>query len=373
MRRNFKILILIVTLIGLVSVAALGWLYWHQASHPELPSLNEYDSVLTTSNQSVFEPVLPNQSVHLPADFAFHNDFEHEWWHFFANVEDERGRKYGIQWSYLRVANEESNQSGWLNPQIYISYVSVANAELGVHEQRIARGGIGQAGMDSRPFRIWIDNWRWRSLGRSPFPGQLKAQSDDFALDLNINAAGPYVLPGEKGYVKKDALLPIASYNVTAPFLEVNGKLQLSHGQTLHVTGQGWLSKEWGTGLLSNQQQGWDWFVLHLNSHSTLSIHRYRRKDQSPYVVGYLTNRDGQYIPLNEHQIILEPLLHHILNNGRKVPLEWELRIPKYGVNVRVSPLNAHQWLPFVVPYWQGAIQTIGSHNSNGFMQLVGY
>ncbi|SDG72386.1 Predicted secreted hydrolase [Vibrio xiamenensis] len=373
MRRNFKILILIVAVIGFVSVAAFGWLYWQKTSHTELPSLNEYESVLTTSNKSVFEPVLPNTSVELPKDFRFHDEFQHEWWHFFANVEDQRGKKYGIEWSYFRVANDESHQSGWHNPQIYISYISIASAETGIHEQRVARGGIGQAGMDVRPFRVWIDNWRWRSLGRTPFPGQFNAQSDDFSLDLNINATGPYVLPGEKGYVKKDAFLPIASYNVASPFLNVNGKLKLNNGRELDVSGQGWLSKEWGSGLLSDKQQGWDWFVLHLDDNSTLSIHRYRQKDQSPFIIGYVATNDGKYIPLNDQQIILEPLLHHILENGRTVPLEWELRVPKYGVNVRISPLNAHQWLPFVVPYWQGAIQTIGSHNSNGFMQLVGY
>ncbi len=39
MRRNFKILILIVAVIGFVSVAAFGWLYWQKTSHTELPSL----------------------------------------------------------------------------------------------------------------------------------------------------------------------------------------------------------------------------------------------------------------------------------------------------------------------------------------------
>ncbi len=373
MKKNFKVLMLIVVAICVGTGASVLWLCWQHVSQPKLTSLNEFDSILSANSQSVFEPVLPDSPVILPEDFRFHQDFQQEWWHFFANVTDERGREYGIQWSYLRVAREEAAQRGWLNPQLFISYISIGSRENSVHEQRIARGGVGQAGMENRPFRIWLDNWNWRSLGKTPFPGQLRASSDKFAIDMLVNPVGPFVLPGEQGYVVKDDMLPIASYNFSAPFLNVNGKMMLDDGEQVTVRGHGWLSKEWGTGLLASQHQGWDWLVIPLDETSTLSVHRYRRESRQPYLSGYIATNDGKYWALDDSQLTLEPLLHSTLENGHSVPLEWELRVPRFGVNVRVRPINTNQWLPFVVPYWQGAIETIGSHNSQGFMQLYGY
>ncbi len=373
MRRNFKVLLLVVGVICLGSLLSFGWLCWQEIAEPSLASESGRESVLTRSASQKFQDVQPDTPVILPGDFAFHDNFQHEWWNFFANVADERGRHYGIQWSVLRIANHASSPTGWRNPQLYISYVSISNADSHVDEQRIARGGIGQAGMDNRPFRVWIDNWSWRSLGRTPFPGQLKLGSDGFAIDLSINTTGPLVLPGEQGYVKKDDSLPIATYQFAAPFLSVNGTLRLENSSEINVKGNAWLSKEWGSGLLSSQQKGWDWFVVHLDENQTLVLYRMRQEKHSPYVMGYLVNREGHYVALNDRQIVLEPLLHHILENGRTIPLEWELRVPQFGVNVRLSPLNSQQWLPFVVPYWQGALETIGSHQSTGFMQLMGY
>ncbi|RTZ16740.1 carotenoid 1,2-hydratase [Vibrio aquaticus] len=329
--------------------------------------------VLRTSKDQVFEPVLPDNPVVLPRDFSFQDEFQHGWWHFFANVKDSKGKRYGVQWSYFRVAINDSNLSGWLNPQLYVSHIVISSDEGVWREQRVARGGIGQAGMTVKPFRLWIDNWYWRSLGKTPFPGQLDVATDTFSVNLKSITRGPFVIPGDKGYVSKHDLLPIASHNMTAPFLSVRGELKMGDEERISVEGQGWMSKEWGSGLLAQEQQGWDWFVIHLGDETTLSVSRYRHEHQLPYVFGTLATNDGKVIPLSQEQLTLRELGEVQLKNGKTIPDRWSIRVPDYGINLTTSAVHKEQWLPFIIPYWEGEVKTQGSHEARGFMQLTGY
>ncbi|MBW3696774.1 carotenoid 1,2-hydratase [Vibrio sp. T187] len=334
--------------------------------------VNEVNAILVSENKKVFEPVLPDRNISLPNDFQFHPDFQHEWWHYFASVESESGEKYFIQWSFFRIATDERETTGWQSPQLYIANVVITSKSRVWKEQRLARGGIGQAGMSNRPFRIWIDNWNWRSLSSTPFPGQLKANTDTFGLALNTTAKGPYVLNGDKGYQQKHDLLPVASYNFSAPFLAVSGVLKLD-GRTIRVKGNAWLHKEWGSGLLGEGQQGWDWFVFNLDDGKSLSINRYRHNQQLPYVFGTLATRSGKVIQLTEDDIEITPLQNSTLMNGRRLPLQWIINVKEHDINLTTRIVRRDMWLPFVIPYWEGPITASGSHEAKGFMQLTGY
>lgn len=323
--------------------------------------------------KQVFEPVLPEKTVTLPEDFAFHPDYQHEWWHYFANVTDNQGNQYGVQWSYFRIASGERDAVGWRNPQLYIAQVAITSRDKVWKRQRIARGGIGQAGMNIRPFQLWLDNWQWKSPSATPFPGVLNVRTDTFALSLKNSSEGAFVLPGKGGYRTKHDLLPVASYNVQSPFIEVRGTLQFGkQSAPIEVKGQGWLSKEWGSALLA-RQQGWDWFVLQLNQDTSLTVSRFRHSQQVPYLFGTLSTRDGQVIHLGDDDIEMIPVQQVTLVNGRTVPVQWQISVPRYNVHVVTDVLNSEGWLPFMLPYWEGPIAFSGSHRGRGFMQLTGY
>ena len=363
----------IVSLTLLAMIAGLFWLGYQQYYASSSPLKGNEVTILKTQDFPVYEPVLPNDPVVLPSDFAFQNEYQHGWWHFFANVQDSAGNRYGIQWSYFRVTNSEHQGSGWQSSQLYISHVVISNGRKVWKEQRLARGGIGQAGMDVSPFKIWIDNWVWSSLGRTPFPGELNASTDAFNMNLRVNTSGPFVLPGERGYVAKHDLQPLASLNLTAPFLDVAGEISLDGNPSFRVFGEGWMSKEWGNGLLAEGQEGWDWFVFHLDDETTLSVHRYRHRKQKPYIFGTLATNDGKIIKLDESQISVVPLQPTLFSNQKRIPLQWVINVADYDINLTTQVLNEDMWLPFVVPYWEGPITTKGSHDSVGFMQLAGY
>ncbi len=367
---NSKIVQVLIVCLIMLGIAAV--FYESFFGEIEAEERNEVNAVLLGSNNAVFEPVLPNTSVMLPQDFKLHPEYQHEWWHYFANVVSEEGVEYGVQWSFFRVASDERETRGWQSPQIYIAHIVITSNDKIWKQQRIARGGIGQAGMMQKPFKIWLDNWHWQSLGRTPFPGRLDVETDEFSVHLANYAAGPYVLNGDRGYQAKHDLLPVASYSVGAPFVRVKGQLEIE-GKLTRIEGNAWLSKEWGSGLLAEGQQGWDLFSLRLDSGSTLMVNQYRHVSQPAYTFGTLANKKGDVIILTEKDIQMLPKSLKKLNNGRKVPLQWTINVPKYGISLETEVMRKEQWLPFAIPYWEGPVHATGTHKAKGLMQLTGY
>ncbi|WP_241033814.1 lipocalin-like domain-containing protein [Vibrio maerlii] len=333
---------------------------------------NEVNSVLKANPKQVFEPVLPNHPVVLPRDFAFHPEYQHEWWHYFANLEDRKGNHYGVQWSYFRIASDEREGKGWQSPQLYIAHIVVTSENQVWREQRVARGGIGQAGTRGQPFRLWIDDWNWRSFSNTPFPGKLTVKAKGMELQLTNNITGPLVLNGEQGYQPKHDLLPVASYNFSAPFQLTTGVLTLD-GKSVEVRGKAWLSKEWGSGLLAEGQQGWDWFVFHLEDGSSLSVNHYRHNNQPAYTYGTLVHPSGQVYNLKDEDVDVIPLQASMLSNTRRLPLQWVVNVPAHGINLTTRVVRREQWLPFLIPYWEGPMEATGTQKAIGFMQLSGY
>ncbi len=364
----FILVLLALAFITALAVLIRSELWSEQTSTQE----NEISSILTRENKTIFEPVLPNEHVSLPRDFKFHPEYQNEWWNYFAKLKARNGETYNVQWSYFRVATDERDTNGWQNPQLYISHIVISQGERVWKAQRVARGGIGQAGIQAHPFNLWIDNWNWRSLGVTPFPGKLVVATDSFSVDLNTRTNGPFVINGDRGFQVRHALQSIASFSFSAPFLKVRGTLNID-GQRIAVSGDAWAQKEWGSGLLGEGQQGWDWFIFNLDDGRALTVSRYRQHSQTPYIFGTLSTRTGKVINLSEKEITIEPMHVTHLSNGKGLPLEWAISVPDYKIELTTRINNSNMWLPFVIPYWEGPIQASGSNEAWGFMQLTGY
>ncbi|PFG55972.1 putative secreted hydrolase [Vibrio sp. ES.051] len=367
-KKRFLVSILIVVLVFLTGFVFYST-FWLESTATQESDLN---SILMREDTTIFDPVLPNEHVSLPSDFRSHPEYQHEFWHYFARLQDEQGQVYNVQWSYFRVATDERETRGWQSPQLYISHIVVSHGSQVWKEQRVARGGIGQAGMTDRPFRLWIDNWTWRSLGATPFPGNLNVTTDTFSVALNTMTNGPFVMNGDKGFQVKHALQSVASFSFSAPFLNVKGSLNLK-GKRLSVTGSAWVQKEWGSGLIGEGRQGWDWFVFNLDDGRALTVSRYRHHDQTPYIFGTLSTRSGKVIKLTESDVHITPIQVTSLSNEKRLPLQWEIIVPKHKIDLTTHIIKSEMWLPFVIPYWEGPTSASGSHEAWGFMQLTGY
>ncbi|ASI91185.1 lipocalin-like domain-containing protein [Vibrio mediterranei] len=349
------------------------WLTESRESKPSVTKASYINTVFGSPGRKVFEPVLPDREVELPRDFRFHPEFQHEWWQMVVQLKDESGQAYWLRWRFFRYASDDRIATGWQDPQIYIANL-VMNSHLGMFtDQRIARGGIGQAGGLSRPFRVWIDEWSWRSLSNQPLPGNLRLSSDNFSVNLKLKQTGPYALIGENGYHAKHDLLPRASYTFESPFVASTGELTLPDGKALKVTGRAWLSKEWGSELVGANYVGEDNFLLWLSDTEALQVSQYRYKDNMPYTTASLIDINGNIINIPSEDIILKALNYTEFASGTRVPLSWNLQIPSQNIDLVINARKRDNWVNFVVPQWQGSVTAKGSNSAIGFMQLSGY
>ena len=168
-----------------------------------------------------FASVVPGRTFAFPADHGPHPEFRIEWWYVTANLADSSGAAYGVQWTLFRQAIAAGGpQQGWANQQIWMGHAAVTRADTHRVAQAFARGGIGQAGVDAKPFHALIDAWEMRGLepvnDDNIAPCELKASAADFSYALRLEAERALVLQGEAGYSRK-SLREQASYYYSQP------------------------------------------------------------------------------------------------------------------------------------------------------------
>jgi len=319
----------------------------------------------------------PDRRLEFPADHGPHWDFRIEWWYLTATLAGPDGTDYGAQWTLFRTAIAPVEGEGWQSPQLWMGHAAVTTPTAHFVAERLARGGIGQAGVvlgpDDAPFTAWIDDWQ---LTSQALPGDdalsrfsLTASGKEFSYDLAMRAEGPLVLQGDRSYSVKSAAGQ-ASHYYSQPFLDVTGALKLPGGE-VPVTGQAWIDREWSSQPLAENQTGWDWFSLTFDDGTRL-MGFVLRDDGQGFTSGTWIAADGTPSPLVPGALQAEPL-ETAQVAGRKVPVQWRLRLPERGLDVTLTALNPQSWMSTSVPYWEGPIRFSGSHSGRGYLEMTGY
>src|ERR1700730_2907600 len=248
-----------------------------------------------------FAPVVPGKSFAFPADHGPHPDYRIEWWYVTANLMDAAGAAYGAQWTLFRQAmHPGAQQEGWANQQIWMGHAAITRADTHRFSEAFARGGIGQAGVETAPYRAWIDSWQMRGVDQTRddtlAPLELSASGADFAYALRLDADHPLVLQGEAGYSRKSERGQ-ASYYFSQPYFKVGGSITIDD-RPVEVTGQAWMDREGSSQPLASDQTGWDWFSLHLNSGDKLMLYRLRQQDGHNDLFGNWIEPSGRSIEI---------------------------------------------------------------------------
>lgn len=311
-----------------------------------------------------FSTPAPDPVFDFPADHGAHPDYRIEWWYLTANLEDADGTPYGLQWTLFRSALAPYEAEGWDSPQLWMGHAAVTTETDHFVAERLARGGIGQAGVVADPFSAWIDDWAlegdWQTL-------QMRATGTDFSYDMALTATGPLVFHGEGGYSVKSAAGQ-ASYYYSQPFFEIAGTLQLPTGD-VQVTGSAWLDREWSSQPLADNQTGWDWFSLSFDNGAKLMGFRLQQTDGMHYTSATWITAEGQTTPYADGALQVEPLM----TNTAGVPVHWRLTLPARGVDVTVQAVNDDAWMTTSVPYWEGPVTFAGTHQGRGYLEMTGY
>lgn len=329
-----------------------------------------------------FARALAARRLDFPADHGPHPDFRTEWWYYTGNLQTGDGRHVGFQLTFFRVAlapTAPPRPSAWATRQLYFAHFAVTDtAGRRFHAfSRTARGALGVAGAEAAPFRVWVEGWSAEGAGASP---RLRASEGDVALDLELAATKPVVLQGERGLSRKGPEAGNASYYYSFTRMPARGIVRLG-AETLAVTGEAWMDREWSTSGLGADVQGWDWFAVQLTDGRELMVYLLRRRDDSadPFSAGTLVAADGTTRPLAAGDVGVETLAHWTSpHSGVRYPARWRLTVPAAELRLEIEPRLADQELRVNTRYWEGAVAVTGtagawSVGGHGYVELVGY
>lgn len=353
----------------------------------------------------------PDYRMSFPQDHGPHDQFDIEWWYLTANLQDEAGDPYGLQWTLFRFKNprpsssqaEANNSSSslknspvtlnestvsldkkWHNDQIYMAHASIHSLDTHWFSEKFARGGVGNAGLTALPLNLFIDDWQWLNSDGDIglFPSTLTFSATDTSkpnaeasATFTLNQTGPLVQHGDNGFsVKSNS--GHASHYYSAPFISIEGELTQTINTVttapIKLKGQAWFDKEWTSQLLDTGTQGWDWLSLHLDDGNKIMAFRMRLKNQDDYVTGSYITSTGEQITLQPGDLTLRPVSVKKVD-GRQLPLIWKLTIPSKKIDLTISTLKDKQWNNAAVPYYEGMVKIEGSHGGVGFLELTGY
>ncbi|MER8370998.1 lipocalin-like domain-containing protein [Mesorhizobium sp. M1378] len=315
----------------------------------------------------------PGTAFNFPADHGPHPGYRIEWWYLTANLQAADGADYGVQWTLFRSALAPVERSGWSSPQLWMGHAGLTTRTHQFVAERLARGGIGQAGVSAAPFAAWIDNWQMagRALPEADALSalDLHAAGHAFSYELALDAKGPLVPQGVQGYSVKSEKGQ-ASYYYSQPFYHVTGTLTLPAG-VIAVSGQAWLDHEWSSQPLAEDQTGWDWFSLHFDSGEKMMGFRLRGRGAG-FTSATWIGADGRPQPQTSGALRVTPLETAAVA-GRSVPIRWRVQLPEKGVDVTTLALNPQAWMDTRFPYWEGPIRIEGSHAGHGYLEMTGY
>lgn len=311
---------------------------------------------------------VPQRGVALefPRDHGPHPDYRIEWWYLTANLTGPDGTPYGLQWTLFRSALAPATRDGWDDPQLWMGHAAVTTPDRHFVTERLARGGIGQAGAQSAPFAAWIDDWIMTGIDTDAM--RLTASGPDFGYEMALFAEGPLVLQGDAGFSVKSAAGQ-ASYYYSQPFYEIEGTLILPDGEVA-VTGTAWLDREWSSQPLAADQTGWDWFSLVFDDGARLM--GFRLRGGTDFTAATWIDADGTATPYPDGALTAEPLDTASVA-GRDIPVHWRVTLPDRGVDVTVQAINDAAWMDTSVPYWEGPVTVTGSHPGRGYLEMTGY
>ena len=319
-----------------------------------------------------------------PQDHGAHEDFRTEWWYFTGNLTTAGGRNFGYQFTLFRNAvapDSPERASDWATRQVYMAHFAVVDPVSGAFHahERFSRGAAGLAGVQTRPFRAWLEDWQIRG-GDDPPPFQLRAVAGGTSIELQLETAKPVVLNGNGGLSQKGGEVGNASYYYSYTRMPTRGTVTVGF-KTFEVQGSSWLDREWSTSAFEEGQVGWDWFALQLSDGRDLMVYRLRQADGSSDELssGTLVAADGSSRSLQSDDFAIQPLdVWTSPATGIEYPSRWRLTVPEAALDLQIIPLLPDQELNLSFRYWEGAVSVQGTSDGSaiagrGYAELTGY
>jgi predicted secreted hydrolase len=324
-----------------------------------------------------------------PADHSVHPDFRTEWWYFTGNVFDDDRNHYGFELTVFRIGatpGRPARESRLAATEVWMAHLAVTDTARRAFQvaERLSRGAPGLAGAadesDGTANRVvlQVEDFRVTFTGDTV---SLRAHDPGFGIELELSGLSRIVPQGENGLDPKGPEPGNASYYFSAPRLAVRGELGSAGADSVAVEGSAWMDREWSTSALAPDLAGWDWFALQLDDGRDLMFYRLRRNDggTSEFSGGSIATPGGSISRLDAEAVELTATRSWTSPaTGVRYPVEWQLRVPDEGLDLRIEPRLDAQEIDESVRYWEGAVSVGGTAPAGpiagvGYLELAGY
>ena len=217
---------------------------------------------------------------------------------------------------------------------------------------------------------------RWTGNG---FRFEMVDSARRIGYSLDAVPLKPVVLEGPNGFSRKSADGAVASQYYSFTRMRTSGVLT-SAGRDYRVEGESWMDREFASGQLSEEQEGWDWFSLQLDDGSEIMLYLLRNRSGTvDYASGTVVPREGAARYLTPGEFRVEVLgTWKSPATGAAYPARWRVMVPglpEIEIEPEVPDQENRSRLAGGLFYWEGAVRVLSSRRTfgRGFVELTGY
>ena len=331
-----------------------------------------------------------HRGVELPRDLYAHDAAQTEWWYYTGHMETARGRRFGFELVFFK-RRTDLDRFGVVplrliaNP-LYFAHFGVTDEsrqKFRYDHRKSARGMFDlPAVYSAKRYYLRLGDW---TVSEAHGLHLLRATlGDDLIFEVALKPEKPVALNGHEGRGVSFKDHGEASRYFSFTRMAADGHITWN-GQTEACTGSTWMDREFGTWQTTDNQKGWDWFSIQLESGADLMVYHIRDRKNRPsaFSSGTFVDAGGAATHLTRDDFSLEATASWLSpRTGAHYPNGWRLRVPRFGVDVTVTPVMRDQELDTrgttMVIYWEGACIVSGRHEGmetggRAYVELVGY
>ncbi len=328
--------------------------------------------------------------VELPRDLYAHANAQTEWWYYTGHMRTARGRRFGFELVFFK-RRTDLDRFGVVplrliaNP-LYLAHFAVTDesrASFRYDHRKSANNPFDlPAATSARRYFLKLGDWTVREahglhLLRATLGG-------DLVFEAALKPSKPAALNGREGVGVSFKDAGEASRYFSYTRMAAEGDITW-RGETEHFTGEAWMDREFGTWRTTENQKGWDWFSVQLSTGAELMVYHIRdaRGRPSPFSSGTFVDAEGRATHLSREEFELVATEHwKSPHSGATYPSGWRLRVPRFSVDLAVTPVIRDQELDTrgttMIVYWEGACVVTGRHGDaeaagRAYVELVGY
>jgi len=325
------------------------------------------------------------EPVKLPRDLAAHKNAQTEWWYYTGHCRTDSNKDFGFELVFFKRRTDLDKFSVvplrlFGNP-LYFAHFAITDIEkkkFRYAHRKSANGLLDFPAVASeRNFYVRLGNWSLRESNGSHI---LRATLGDISFEATLTPVKNAVLNGQNqdGVSFKDEGQASRYFSYTR--MKVEGFISESR-KVEHFSGSAWMDREFGTWFPTEKQKGWDWFSIQLENNTELMCYQLRdsKNRASEFSCGTFVDEHGRSYFLEFGEFKIDVLDFWISPNTKaRYPSGWRIEVPKFGLDLTVTPLLQDQELDTrgttMIVYWEGACEVKGKPcDGKAYVELVGY